>query len=68
LPHRPAEAYALDIAFVKDLNGCSHASKDCFGLAPAATASCVLWLRGGSGGGQVGVRQIFRWRDEAGIA
>lgn len=28
LPHRPAKAYALDIAFVKNLNGCRHASED----------------------------------------
>ena len=28
VPHRPAKAYALDIAFVKDLNGCRHASED----------------------------------------
>jgi hypothetical protein len=28
LPHGPAEPYALDIAFVKDLNGCRHASED----------------------------------------
>ena len=26
--HRPAKAHALDIAFVKDLNGCRHASED----------------------------------------
>jgi hypothetical protein len=28
VPHRPAKAHALDITFVKDLNGCSHASKE----------------------------------------
>ena len=28
VPHRPAKADALDIAFVKDLNGCRHASED----------------------------------------
>src|SRR6266513_492988 len=32
LSYRPAEAHALDIAFIIDLNGCRHASKDCFGL------------------------------------
>ena len=40
IPHRPAKAHALDIAFVKDLNGCRHASEDCCGFAPAATACC----------------------------
>ena len=28
VPYGPAKAYALDIAFVKDLNGCRHASED----------------------------------------
>jgi hypothetical protein len=28
VPHRPAKAYALDITFVKNLNGCRHASED----------------------------------------
>ena len=40
VPHRPAKTHALDIAFVKDLNGCRHASEDCCGFAPAATARC----------------------------
>jgi hypothetical protein len=25
---RPAKAHALDVAFIKDLNGCRHASED----------------------------------------
>jgi hypothetical protein len=28
VPHGPAKTYALDIAFVKDLSGCRHASED----------------------------------------
>jgi hypothetical protein len=28
IPDRPAKAHALDITFVKDLNGCGHASED----------------------------------------
>jgi len=28
VPDGPAKAYALDIAFVKNLNGCHHASED----------------------------------------
>jgi len=28
IPHRPAKANALDIAFVKDLHRCAHASED----------------------------------------
>jgi hypothetical protein len=28
IPNRPAKADALDVAFVKDLNGCRHASED----------------------------------------
>ena len=28
IPHRPAKADALDIAFVKHLHGCAHASED----------------------------------------
>src|SRR5256714_8867831 len=40
VPYRPAKTHALDVAFVKDLNGCRHASEDCCGFAPAATARC----------------------------
>jgi len=28
IPDRPAKAHALDIAFVKDLHRCAHASED----------------------------------------
>ena len=28
IPHRPAKANALNIAFVKDLHRCAHASED----------------------------------------
>src|SRR5205814_2475432 len=38
LLYRPTEADALDIAFVKDLNTCPHATEDCVDLAQAATA------------------------------
>jgi hypothetical protein len=49
LPHGPAEPNALDIAFVIDLNGCRHASEDCFGLAPAATVRCLYCSGAGVG-------------------
>jgi hypothetical protein len=65
VPYRPAEAHALDITLVKDLNGCGHASEDCFGLAPAATVACVLLRRGR---GKVDGRQILWRRDQAWIA
>jgi len=48
VPYRPAKAHALDIAFVKDLNGYDHASEDCCASAPAATAFIVPVREGGA--------------------
>ena len=42
VPDRPAKAHALDIAFVKDLNGSAHASEDCCGFACAASAPRLI--------------------------
>jgi hypothetical protein len=38
----------LDIAFVKDLNGCDHASEDCCASVPAATPFIAPAREGGA--------------------
>jgi hypothetical protein len=63
VPDRITKTNSLDVALVKDLNGCAHGSPRF--IRPRGNCQRDLWV--GRRGRQIGIGQLLRRRNQARI-